>query len=196
MSMSSDSNLPVETLKKPRGGGRPKKSVLPLNEGEIKQRKESLEIARTKKSDYGKKAKELKQKEDEINEIILKTHKLQLKNEVTDVVPVVEPVPIEPVAPVIEPVEEPVIVPLYDKKTPKIKRKVQRIVEVSDSDSEEEEVVNVKKPKAPKASQGVKQADYIEMVKQTASEKMRKELENERMKIAMMSMFPNQYKFN
>lgn len=192
MTMNSDSELPVET-KKPRGGGRPKKTILPLNDGEIKQRKEALEIARTKKSEYGKRAKELQKKEDEINEIILKTHKLKLKEEVPEVVPVDVS---EPVAAVIEPVEEPVIVPLYNKKEPKIKKKVQRIVEVSDSSSEEEEIVYVKKPKAPKASQGVKQADYIEMVKQTASEKMRKELENERIRIAMVSMFPNQYKFN
>lgn len=157
----------IEEEVKTKTGSRKKKT---LSEKELEQRRTALEKGRAKKietlSKMKKKAKELEDKEVELNV----REKIRIENEE------MKKADIKPEAEVV--------------KEPKIKKKVQRIIEVSDDSSEEEvEEVYVKKPKANK--KGVPQVDYIEMVKKTNAETLRKQLENERVRLAMSSCFPN-----
>lgn len=89
--------------------------------------------------------------------------------------------------------------PLPKKLTKKI------VVEETDDDEEEEEVVvkpkrAPRKPQAPRQPQPPTQSHYQEpsythLVKQSAAEQIRQRLENERIKMALLSIMPS-YKFN
>jgi hypothetical protein len=77
----------------------------------------------------------------------------------------------------------------------KLTRKQQAVQEQYEDEDEEEEVI-VKPKRTPRARQQTVQQEpsYSNLVKQTAADQIRQRLENERIKMAMLSIMPS-YKF-
>jgi len=83
------------------------------------------------------------------------------------------------------------------KPKPKPKKKILIQQEEEDEEEDEEETVGIQ-PKRTRVKKPIVQeqdVDYSSLVKQSAAEQIRKQLENERIKMAMLSIMPS-YRFN
>jgi hypothetical protein len=84
---------------------------------------------------------------------------------------------------------------ISSKPMPKKLTRKQAVQEQYEDEDEEEEVI-VKPKRAPRARQAAQHQEpsYSNLVKQTAADQIRQRLENERIKMAMLSIMPS-YKF-
>jgi hypothetical protein len=83
---------------------------------------------------------------------------------------------------------------ISSKPMPRKLTRKQAVQEQDDEEDDEEEVVA--KPKQTRARrQPTQEVPYSHLVKQTAADQIRQRLENERIKMAMLSIMPS-YKFN
>lgn len=74
-----------------------------------------------------------------------------------------------------------------------VKKVVKKIIEEDDEESEPEEQIIVKRKKKP-AMPVVNEDDYSHLIKQSAVEQLQKRLENERIRMSLLSIAPN-YRF-
>ena len=77
------------------------------------------------------------------------------------------------------------------QKTSIVKKKKQVIIEESESDEEVEKIIIRRKKNKPVQYE---EADYISLIKQNTKDTIQQKLENERLKMAMLSIMPS-YKF-
>jgi hypothetical protein len=84
---------------------------------------------------------------------------------------------------------------ISSKPMPKKLTRKQAVQEQYEDEDEEEEVI-VKPKRAPRTRQAVQHQEpsYSNLVKQTAADQIRQRLENEHIKMAMLSIMPS-YKF-
>lgn len=75
-----------------------------------------------------------------------------------------------------------------------VKKIVKQIIEEDDDESEPEEQIIVRRKKKPASVPVVHEDDYSQLVKQSAVEQLQKRLENERIRMSLLSIAPN-YRF-
>jgi len=149
-----------------------------LSEEERRQiRLENLEKAKRAKQEKNNITKTLKQSKKELTQLELQKQKEEL-----------------------EAIKQKIETMNTQKQQPKPKPKKKIIVQEEDEEEEEEEqvIVQPKRTRAQPVRRPVQQTqdvDYSNLVRQSAAEQIRKQLENERIKMAMLSIMPN-YRFN